>query len=91
MIQKLIAMAVIVGAAYWWWQGPYRDRVDPSYELILQSNDENMAMCQRAEAYQLGATGSGLGEEPARRKCAEEYNVYYEDGHWHSYEMTRPE
>ncbi|MGB1140839.1 MAG: hypothetical protein ACPG1A_08065 [Halioglobus sp.] len=90
MIGRLIAIAAVIGAAYWYWSGPYQERVNPSYETILATNAQNMAECMRAEAYKRGATGGGLGEEAALEHCAEEFNVYEHDGQWHRYDMQRP-
>ena len=89
MIQRIILLAVIAYAGYWYWSGPYQARVNPDYQQQLKNNDEKMAACMRAKAYQLGATGQGLGPEPAREACAQEHNVYEEGGRWHSYEAVR--
>jgi hypothetical protein len=90
MLQRLIVLAVIIGAVYWYWSGPYQEKVHPSYEAMLKRNDENMAQCTRAAAYKQGATGSGPGPEEAEKACAEKYNLYQSKGHWHSYEVVRP-
>lgn len=91
MLERLILLAVVIGAAYWYWSGPYQDRLNPSLENILEQNDAHMAECKRAAAYKLGATGSGTGPEVAEQQCAEKHNLYLHDGRWHSYDMTRPE
>ena len=56
-----------------------------------KQNDENMDQCQRGAAYRLGATGTGLDARNAKQHCAEQYNVYELEGHWHSYATTRPD
>ena len=89
MIQRIVLLLVIGGLGYWYWSGPYQARVNPSYEQQLQRNDENMAGCMRAKAYQLGATGQGVGADRAREQCARQHNVYEEDGRWHSYDAVR--
>ena len=91
MLKSLIVIAIIAGAAYWYWTGPYREKHHPDYATILQQNDENMAECVRAGSYKLGATGSGPGPELTQQQCAEKYNLYEEDGHWHSYDRARPD
>jgi hypothetical protein len=91
MLQRLILLAVIIGAVYWYWSGPYQQRTNPSYESILKHNDENMAQCVRGAAYKLGATGSGAGAELAEQQCAEKFNLYQMEGHWHSYDRARPD
>lgn len=90
MIGRLIVIAAVIGAAYWYWSGPYQARVSPSYEQMLEINAENMSECMRSEAYKHGATGGGLGVDAAREKCAEEFNVYEHEGQWHRYDMQRP-
>ena len=89
-MDKLIVIAALVGAAYWYWSGPYQDRVNPSYETILTTNAQNMNECTRAEAYKRGATGGGLAPEAAQAMCAEQFNLYEHNGQWHRYDMQRP-
>jgi len=91
VLLRIGAFAAIVAAAYWYWSGPYQDRVHPSYRLQVQENDEKMRECNRAAAYKLGATGTGAGLEIAEKECAEQYNVYQLDGHWYSYDTVRPD
>lgn len=88
---RLVSFLAIVGAGYWYWSGPYQEKINPSYETVLKRNDENMAECIRAAAYQFGATGSGSGPEVATRKCAEKFDVYKSDGRWHSHDAIRPD
>jgi len=91
VLQRIILLAVIIGAAYWYWSGPYQEKINPSYEATLKLNDENMALCMRGAAYNHGATGTGLDSSGAREQCAEKYNLYESDGHWHSYDAIRPD
>ena len=91
MLQRIIVLAALIGSAYWYWSGPYEEKTNPSYEAILKQNDENMDQCQRGAAYRLGATGTGLDARNAKQHCAEQYNVYELEGHWHSYATTRPD
>ena len=81
----------MIGAAYWYWSGPYQEKINPSYEAIVKQNDDNMAQCIRASAYKRGATGAGVDASEAQIQCAAQYNVYQHQGHWHPYDMTRPE
>ena len=90
MIGRLVGIAAVIGAIYWYWSGPYQERVYPSYETIVETNNKNMSECMRAEAYKHGATGGGLGPDAAREMCAEEFNVYEHEGNWHRYDMKRP-
>jgi hypothetical protein len=91
MLQRLITLAVLIGAAYWYWSGPYQDKIDPSYEAILEQNRQLMAKCIRGASYKQGATGAGTGSGRAKKECAEKYNLYEQDGHWHSYNIPRPD
>lgn len=91
MVKSLILAAVIVGAAYWYWTGPYQAARNPDYAATLRQNDEKMAECVRAGNYKLGATGSGPGPELIKQQCAEKYNLYEEEGRWHSYDRARPD
>jgi hypothetical protein len=90
MLRSLIVAAVIVGAAYWYWTGPYQQQRNPDYAATLQQNGKTMAECVRAGNYKLGATGSGPGPEQIEQACAQKYNLYEEDGRWHSYDRARP-
>lgn len=91
MLERIVVIAVIVGAIYWYWSGPYQQTHNPGYEATLQQNETNMAECTRAGNYKLGATGSGPGPELIEQQCAEKYNLYEEDGRWHSYDRARPD
>ena len=89
MLERFILLAAIIGAAYWYWSGPYQERVNPSYEAMLKKNSEDMAECMRGAAYKLGATGVGAGPDSAEQACAKKYNLYQYEGRWHRYDMTR--
>lgn len=91
MLQRIIVLAALIGSAYWYWSGPYQEKTNPGYEAILKQNDENMAQCLRGAAYKRGATGTGLDSSGAEKQCAEKYNVYPLEGHWHSYDAARPD
>jgi hypothetical protein len=87
MLGRIFSIVVIVGAAYWYWSGPYQARVHPSHEAQLEKNAENMRLCVRGIAYKAGATG--MGSADGEKSCAEKYNVYEKDGKWHSYDQKR--
>ena len=91
MLQRIVVLAVIVAAMYWYWTGPYQQKNHPDYEATLQQNAEKMSECKRAAAYKLGATGTGAGPESAEQACAQKYNLYEEDGRWQSYNVHRPQ
>ena len=87
MLGRIFSIAVIVGAIYWYWSGPYQALVNPSYEAQLKENAENMRLCMRGIAYKAGATGIGSGD--GEESCAKKYNLYKKDGKWHSYDDIR--
>jgi hypothetical protein len=91
VLERIIMFAVIVGAAYWYWSGPYQEKINPGYEVTLDQNDENMKRCIRGAAYKQGTTGGGVGGSTASKQCAEKFNLYELDGHWHSYDTARPD
>jgi hypothetical protein len=90
VLERIIMFAVIVGAAYWYWSGPYQEKIHPGYEATVKQNDEDMEGCIRGEAYKQGTTGAGVGASTASKQCAEKFNLYELDGHWHSYDTARP-
>ncbi|MCB1846212.1 MAG: hypothetical protein KDI04_02205 [Halieaceae bacterium] len=87
MLGRLISIAIIAAAAYWYWTGPYQQRVNPSYEQKLRNNADEMRLCIRSGNYQLGATGVGAGN--VEQRCAEKLNLYQHEGQWHSYDDVR--
>ena len=89
MLGKLITLAIIIGACYWYWSGPYQQRVNPSYEKRLEQNEENMRQCIHGLNYKAGATGDVSGNP--EDICAGRFNLYKQGGRWHSYEDDRPE
>lgn len=91
VLVRLLTFAAIVAAIYWYWSGPWQEKVNPSYESILRENQEKMDSCIRGAAYKRGATGVGAGAEAAREQCAEQFNLYELDGRWHSHDMVRPD
>lgn len=90
MLQRLIIIALVAGAGYWYWTGPYQNRVNPDYATQLQNNEKAMSECIKSTTYRAGVTGQGPGAESADAKCAEELGLYQEKGRWHSYSATRP-
>jgi len=90
VLTRIATLAAIVAAGYWYWSGPYQEKTNPSYEARIEENDRKMAECVRGASYRFGATGSGANTAAAQERCAQEYNLYELDGHWHNYETTRP-
>ena len=47
---ELIAIAILLGAGYWYWSGPYQAARPSPEETQLHRNAENMRKCMRREA-----------------------------------------
>ena len=91
VVMRIITFGAIAAVIYWYWSGPWQDKVNPDYETILQENEEKLELCMRGAAYQRGATGTGAGEELAREQCADDLGLYEEDGRWHRHDTPRPD
>jgi len=81
MVKRLIALAIIIGAAWWYWTGPYRQSLEPDSPAQLKQNAEDMRLCLRGAAYGPGATGQGGGNEEAQ--CSEQLGLYEVEGVWY--------
>jgi hypothetical protein len=79
---RLLAIAIIIAAGYWYWSGPYQNQHNPDARQKLQQNIEKMRECVRGMNYKLGATGIGQGDP--EQICAERFNLYLYEGEWHS-------
>lgn len=82
MFGRLLTIAVLVAAAYWYWSGPYQQQRHPDAEHRLKADLENMRQCVRGLNYKVGATG--IGEGNPEEICAEKFNLYYYEGEWRS-------
>lgn len=91
VIIRILLFGAIVATGYWYWSGPWQEKVNPSYETILEQNEENMKLCMRGAAFELGATGFGSATEVAQAECAEKYNLYEADDRWHRHDIPRPD
>ncbi len=89
MLRNFVTVGLLAAVCYWYWSGPYQARVHPNYQQRLEANDEAMKLCIRTANYKTGATGEG-GEDP-ETACAAKHGVYFDAGHWHSYNDSRPE
>lgn len=87
MFERLLTLALLLGAGYWYWSGPYQARTKPSAEQKLEHYAEEMRLCVRGLNYKAGATGEGTGDP--EQVCARKLNLYRHDGRWHSYDDTR--
>lgn len=81
MVGRLIALAIIIAIAWWYWTGPYRENRQQDSPAQLKQNAEDMRLCLRGAAYVPGATGHGGGDEEAQ--CAERLGLYEVEGVWY--------
>jgi hypothetical protein len=89
MLERLIPIALLAAACYWYWTGPYQESKAPSYEKRLKENALNFQRCMRGESFASGATGQSSGDP--EEACAAKYNLYKHQGKWHSYDDVRQE
>jgi hypothetical protein len=87
MLNRLFVFVVIIAAAYWYWAGPYQQRTAPDYAEQLRQNAEKMRQCIRGANFKAEATG--ISDGIPEKQCAQRYNLYFEDGNWHSYDAAR--
>jgi hypothetical protein len=87
MLQRIITVALLAGVGYWYWSGPYQERVNPTPEQKLLENSENMRECIYNKKYAASRTLTGIVNP--EEICAEELNLYEYEGQWHSYDDVR--
>lgn len=56
---KLVVIAAIAGAAYWYWTGPYQQNRTPTAEQQWLENEQLMKNCRRKEESMSAAAGLG--------------------------------
>jgi len=79
---RLLTIAILVAAGYWYWSGPYQQQRNPDTAHKLEADLEKMRQCVRGMNYKVGATG--IGEGNPEEICAEKFNLYYYEGEWRS-------
>ena len=84
MFSRLLTLAILVAAGYWYWSGPYQRQHNPDEQQVLQEKIELMKECIRGRNYQAGATG--ISEGDPEQICADKYGLYYYEGQWRSSE-----
>jgi hypothetical protein len=87
MLERLLTIAIIAGGAYWYWSGPYQERVNPSYAQKLRKNADNMQECMETKKYAGVRTLTHAGD--VETICAKQFNLYLHEGQWHSYDDER--
>lgn len=87
MLRQLLILAIVAAVGYWYWSGPYQERVNPTYEQQLRQNSQNMHDCMYRKNYAGARMLKDAGD--TETICSAELNLYQEDGQWHSYDATR--
>jgi hypothetical protein len=80
VIGRILAIALLLAAGYWYWSGPYQKQHNPDRQEQLQQAIEDMRECIRGKNYKAGATG--ISEGDPEQICAEEFNLYLYEGEW---------
>ena len=80
MFGRLLTIAILIAAAYWYWSGPYQQQRNPDASHKLEADLEKMRQCVRGMNYKVGATG--IAEGNPEEICAEKFNLYYYEGEW---------
>jgi len=84
MFSRLLTLAILVAAGYWYWSGPYQRQQNPDSQQLLQERIELMRECIRGQNYKAGATGINQGDP--EQICAEKFKLYHYEGEWYSSE-----
>lgn len=82
MFGRILTIAILAAAGYWYWSGPYQEEHNPGTEQKLMADIEKMKQCVRGMNYKSGATGITDGNP--EEICAEKFNLYYYEGEWRS-------
>ncbi len=82
MFRRLLPIAIMIAAGYWYWSGPYQEQRHPADEKKLENAIEDMRQCIRGMNYKSGATGENVGDPEAI--CAERHHLYLYEGEWRS-------
>jgi hypothetical protein len=82
MIGRLLTLAILLAAGYWYWSGPYQQQRNPDAQQQLEKAIEDMRECIRGQNYKAGATG--VSEGNPEQICAEKYKLYLYEGEWRS-------
>jgi hypothetical protein len=88
VISRILPWALVIAACYWYWQGPYQARFNPSPAQQLEQIRKEVQLCIHGQEYQIGTTGNSQG--PPEEYCAEKHGVYRgDDGRWYSYDIDK--
>ena len=86
---RFLVICLLVGAGYWYYSGMYQQSAHPDYQQKLIKNAENMRECMKRKEYAARRTLTNAGD--LEEICAEQHNLYRENGQWHSYDDVRPD
>ncbi len=89
MFQRILVLVIVAAVGYWYWSGPYQERVNPTYAQKLHKNAEAMRDCMYRKNYAASRTMKSAGD--LEETCSEELRLYLSDGQWHSYDDVREE
>ena len=87
MVRFLILAAILAGL-YLYWSGPYQDSRPGGRDEQLQENARKMKQCIRREqsiTAGAGMVGADAGVPDPEEYCAQQLNLYQQDGQWHSF------
>jgi len=79
---KPLIFLAMLGAAYWYWTGPYQHSARTPPADSPKKNAEIMAKCIAGENFAI-ADGTRDPEEDPEAVCAEANNLVEINGEWH--------
>ncbi len=74
---RLVVVCLLVAGGFWYYSQKQGPGNDPG------TMDALMQECMAKKRY--AASRMGTSDVTASRECAEELNVYHEEGHWYAY------
>jgi hypothetical protein len=80
VLGRLLTIAILVAAGYWYWSGPYQAQHNPGADEQFKADIESLHRCIRGMHYKSGATGEAGGNP--EEVCAEKFNLYFYEGEW---------
>jgi len=86
---RIIVLLAVLAGVYWYWSGPYQDSRPGGLEEQLHENKKTMDRCikrERSITAGAGMLGGDSGGGDPEKLCAQQHNMYMEDGQWLSYD-----
>ena len=87
---RTILLAAILAAVYWYWSGPFQDSRPGGRDDQLRENARKMKQCvqrERSVTAGLGMVGADSGGGDPEKLCAQQLNMYRQDGQWLSFDQ----